>query len=281
LSNTLPDQIANIDFSLLPFSELAESLQLLGKHLVVSLLLDQVPHSLDKNLFPDNIANRLVYIINTDPPKYSQFIKEIISGNISREQFEITIRSQLLLALEIARPGAFPPLFVQLAGIWAWRAPEYQYWMAEIVQTFLLSRYLFLVDEKFQPPVIRFSERTFWSLMLLVPKEVLFPVSTQEKNQSVYQVYEYLCHVAEEQILITGWADFWDQWLLAEACSIWGILEHPVSPKVTEAIQALPYFAIRNHASMYKKSSSSKVSLAKAKWSHNLPKWMKENNKVS
>ncbi len=125
-----------------------------------------------------------------------------------------TKREALNLSWYELVPSAYWPFVIQSA----WEDLNFQFELAAFVRRTLRGRVLFEANDSHCPV---FSSNTLWALILLLKhpggpgKPAAYPLEwLQEAAISLREV-------ALQQIGSSGWAGFWDQWLICEALRVW------------------------------------------------------------
>jgi hypothetical protein len=173
-----------------------------------------------------------------------------------------------------------PQPFWTLAGYMAWGQPDFQYWAAAYLQGYLRSRVLFALEASAIPTV---HCNTFWLLLALVAvpqlKGRLWHRLVSPNRRKMAQ---QLAHIAKTEVLQSGWAGFWEQWIVAEMLT-GSVPLHTLDTEVRRGLATLPILLQQppyrqlatSLASATGKTAS--VSLAQPNWEAKMPRWFTQS----
>lgn len=122
-----------------------------------------------------------------------------------------------MLAHRFYGPDAYllPTYLWRTLGRIAFRQPTFMAHVARKIQKYLRNKVV--IDPAAVPP-IQLSPNTLWLLIALYrPPQPSFFRRLLPKWRAHKRLIETLVHVAQIQARSTGWADFWDQWVLLHA----------------------------------------------------------------
>jgi hypothetical protein len=205
--------------------------------------------------------------------QYDDLVAKAARSQISSSEWQQQVSRRLRDAF-FGRPAKnIPPLTWPLIGELAWGNLAIQHEAAEQIYRYLRLYYLFYPSFG---PVPQISPRTFWALIALAqpvpPGSVVTP---HQRNH--YIAAHHLQQIAYTQILIEGWAGFWDQWLLWQAWHHWQLTFVPESELHTSILN-LPIFKhLSNNfisLSLPDDNEANLYHLAAANWQDAAPAWL-------
>ena len=134
------------------------------------------------------------------------------------------------------RPGMLE-LNLAVAGEAAWLEPSFQREISAKLSGYLKRSYLFPDG---RAPIPHLSTRVFWLLLALVKtRPAGFLLRARTRFRKARGVWGSLQTLARSRGLASGWAGFWDQWLILEAVRLRGAAFDEKSP-LEAAVAGLP-----------------------------------------
>jgi hypothetical protein len=149
--------------------------------------------------------------------QYHDLVEKAAHSQIDSLVWREEINRRLYHALYGRPTKSMPPLLWPLIGELAWNDLALQREIGRRIRDFLRPHYLFYPEFG---PAPQFSMRTFWALLALARPAPAGLVVTAEQRRR-YVAAHHLHQIAQEQVLVEGWAGFWDQWLLWQARRHW------------------------------------------------------------
>lgn len=233
---------------------------------------------------------------------YKVTVAQAIAGKLSDHAWRARILGRLELDFDGLPPRYMPDDLWPVVSEFAWRDLDFQHWVAAQVRSYFRPRVLFMLGDM---PVATLSPRTFWVLIALASLEMQtarpwaspnqrmvqkaikllltpFIGFTQESlnRRMVRKAIKRLQNEGQRQALATGWAGFWDQWILSEALRHWPDAFNKLDSQLCDALLALPLLAITSPAALLQsyserkdKASQPPVKLAAPNWKKDMPGW--------
>lgn len=148
---------------------------------------------------------------------YNDLVEQAAHDQITSSEWQREVNRRLSEALYGHPPRSLPHSLWLLLGKIAWNDLAVQRETGQRIYDYLRPRYLFLPEFGSFPWL---SPQTFWGLIALTePIPTGLPLI--EEQRDCYTTAYYLQQIAREQIMVEGWANFWDQWLLWQAYHYW------------------------------------------------------------
>lgn len=196
---------------------------------------------LKKRWFTSRLAPRVSRLpfVRRQPPesRYNDLVDRAARQQISSFIWRQTVNERLRLALYGHPPKSIPPTFWPIIGEIAWGDLEAQRHASQAVYSYLRPYYLFCPEFG---AAARLSPKSFWTLIALAAP---FPggLALTANRRGRYVAAHHLQQIAREQLLVEGWAGFWDQWLLWQVWRHWPAAFDPET-EIYGALTALPLF---------------------------------------
>lgn len=231
-------------------------------------------------------------------PYFDQILNEYIQHKQKRHIFEQALINRELGLLSFRGYDLLPDLYWPLAANAAWQDGEFQIRVGYAAWNYLRHTEILTQNESSIPSL---STNTFWALLLMLEPEpqantVKVPVMKQRSQGEsqlpgtfsptwVGREAGALRTAALIQASAPGWAEFWDQWLIAQAIRAW---QPSPSGDVIELFQGLLHLSVVNEllpdvVESYRKQlnlkSKPSINLARPYAARKQPGWYTSKNK--
>lgn len=237
--------------------------------------------------------------IREKSPSWASLAARATDGYLNDQGWRIQAEQQLANQLFPVQPPLLPIMFWEIAGDSAWLDLDFQKSAAEQVRAVLSTRYLFSIKGRWtivssqaeKPPagkdvganpVARFSPRTFWSLIALLPCTPTLASGPAAEFEKRRQAAVGLQNMARMQVIFPGWANFWDQWLVKEFFTWWQPKEEPNNTAIYHSLLKLPYLQTARPGAPLQSpdqtGTDTEIDLAHPDWEAERPLWMIEFN---
>ncbi|MEM7132693.1 MAG: hypothetical protein AAF702_40700 [Chloroflexota bacterium] len=267
-SRTEEAPLSGLDFTEIPLEKLANTFQNIGRDLLQEMVIENQKPDLATHFSPED-AQILVpdqkWI--TMPRRYLNYGGNALLNDFGlmvqmnfrelrrnlwrtrRQDFELwwpprTMHAFLLNRLErsIGKVSEedIPDDILDVVAERAWGNLAFQNEMGSMLQRTLRQNELFIQGDK---ALIVLSSKTYWVLLALSKTPAMFSHHFFNRDhRTLVRAIKRLHREAEKHILQTGWAGFWDQWVIWTAMSQYPGAIVDLSPSLYNALAALPIF---------------------------------------
>jgi hypothetical protein len=267
-----PDTPQRLDFQQLYIKEITEILRKLGTDLINRLLAGHPPPLLTSLLTGKDILTlsqsyiwKLIRHRKSRKGERPKILKDLIfsllADSISAAGWQEEACERVALAIGGTPGDGLPDVLWPVAAEAAWQEPGFLYKTAWDVFQYLRNEELF---SPYQTPNIEFSHGTYWVLIALaLPKRLTLAQWFSRGQRRTLNAVKCLQEEARRQVMVEGWAHFWDQWLLKRAVKSWpSAFIHP-DRRFFESLTGLPLLAGSVDIFMLRQSREPKTRIGK------------------
>lgn len=281
---------SDMDFAL-PLVELASTLRAIGQNLLCSLLyggccpdwsalvpLEHARMLVQPRAFRRVYLRRWVARLTSRKPvsQDEEAVTRAIAGKLPLRKWRTRVLDQLKLRFG-GPPSVYLPddLWPVLSEI-AWRDLDFQYWVAAQVRMYFRPRILFMPGERL---VAKLSPITVWILIALAGAATSASRGFHPNQQTIRRAVRRLRNRGKQEALeTTGWAGFWDQWIVSEALQHWPSALKSLDAELRDALLTLPLLNITSPVTLAqpgkkRKSRTETRQFAAPDWEKEMPEW--------
>jgi hypothetical protein len=232
-----------------------------------------------------------------DLAAFSQIFSSYMNSNQSNQKLNSAIIEQEMKSLFYREYDLIPARFWPITATAAWIDVEMQYRVGYAIYEYLRHTEIFSQNESCVPT---FSVNTFWVLILLCAHD---PMAGKRPSLGVNRtvksgdqiantpppmwpryIGDVLRSAAQKQAKKSGWAGFWDQWIISQAILVWKPTPASDISEFFTALLSLPVIHQRlpNQVEDYRKrfnlKDSSNIDLGRSLSPSEKPSWYKPNS---
>lgn len=246
---SMPDTPQRIDFQQLHIKEISEILRKLGIDLLNRLLAGHPPPLLTSLLTEKDIltlSQSHVWKLKRHrksrkgerPKILKDLIFKLLADSIYTDEWQEEACDRVALAIGGIPGDGLPDVLWPVAAEAAWKAPGFLYEIAWNLFQYLRKEELF---SPFETPNVEFSHGAYWVLIALaVPKRLTLRQWFSWRQRRTFYTAKRLQAEARRQVMVKGWAHFWDQWLIKRAVKNWPSAFIHLDSRFFESLTQLP-----------------------------------------